>query len=189
MLLAQLALVASVSVGDASGLGYAAPSYGVGLAVEHQSERFEFTLGGEWSPEKKYATRVLVPSFAPQFTVGASAQGLAKLGVFRIGPGASYSYTKSDGWDKTAWRWHVAAGVDVPIEATHLRFLVSHLEPIDDPSNHLKGERYLFRLDVPSGKVVFRPAVEVGVWRFHQSGNPDVRYSRRTWAVSLGIAR
>ena len=189
MLLAQLALVASVSVGDASGLGYVSPSYGVGLAVEQQTERFEFTLGGDWSPEKKFATRVLVPPFAPQFTAGASAQGLAKLGIFRLGPGLDYSYTKSDGWDKTAWRWHVAGGVDVPVEDNRLRFLVSHYEPIADESNDLKGERYSLRLDVPSGKVTFRPGFELGAWRFHQSGNPDVRYSRRTWAVSLGIAR
>lgn len=186
---AQVRGVASVSVADASGLGYVAPSYGVGLAVEQRTERFEFALGGEWSPEKKFATRILVPPFTPQFTVGGSAQGLAKLGVFLVGPGINYSYTKSDGWDKTAWRWHVAAGVDVPIEANRLRFLVSHIEPLDDPSNDLSGERYSLRLDVPSGKVVFRPGMEVGMYRFHQSGNPDVSYSRRTWAISLGVSR
>lgn len=74
-------------------------------------------------------------------------------------------------------------------ENERLRVLVAHIEPMDDPSNDLRGERYSLRFDVPSGKVTFRPGVDVGFWRFHQSGNPDVSYSRRTWAVHLGIAR
>jgi len=187
--MAQVRGVASVSVGDYSGLGFVSPFYGVGAALEYRAEAVELSVEGNWSPDRKFATRVLVPPFSPQYTVTGVAQGLARYGPALLGGGVDYSYTRSDGWDKTGWRWHVAGGLEFPIEANRLRVLVAHIEPMDDPSNDLRGERYSLRFDVPSGKVVFRPGVDVGFWKFHQSGNPDVRYSRRTWAIHLGIAR
>lgn len=182
-------VVGTLRVGDLSGLGFSSPYYGGGFGIEAQTQRFEFSVSGDWSPDKKYAWRVLTPPFSPQYTVSAQAEGLAKFGPVLAGGGADYDFTQSDGWTKTAWRWHVAAGVDVPIDTNRLRFLVTHVEPWRDPSNDLKGERYDLRLDVPSGKVVFRPGFSLGTWRFHQSDNPAVNYSRKTWTISLGIAR
>jgi len=179
---AQVRGVASVGIGDNSGLGYTSPSFSSGLGVEYSAPHFRAELGADYSPNRK-------DSEASGYSYGGGANVYTALGAFLVGGGAHWSRTIAPEWTKDSWRWDVAGGLDVPVADNRLRFLVSHLEPIDDPSNHLKGERYSLRLDVPSGKVVFRPAVEVGMYRFHASGNPDVRYSRRTWAVSLGIAR
>jgi len=182
---AQVRGVASVSVGDYSGLGFVSPFYGVGAALEYRAEAVEVSVAGEWSPDRKFATRVLVPPSSPQYTVTGVAQGLARYGPALLGGGVDYSYTRSDGWDKTGWRWHASGGVDLPIEAHTLRLLVTHVEPMSDPSNDLRGERYGIRFDV-NGR--HRVGFDVGVWRFHQSGNPAVHYERRTWTLHVGEA-
>jgi len=184
-MLLQLSFVTTVNVGDFSGLGFVAPLYGVGVSIEQRTERFEFSLSGDWSPDRKFSERILTPPFSPQFTLAGEAQGLVRFGPTLVGGGANVGYTKSDGWDKTGWRWHASGGVDLPIEAHNLRLLVTHVEPMSDPSNDLRGERYGLRFDV-NGR--HRIGFDVGVWRFHQSGNPAVHYERRTWVLHVGEA-
>lgn len=197
-LLAALALVAlpvlgqttgvvTLGIGDYSQLSFVRPSYFAGLGLEKRIGPAEIAASFLWSPGEKDRVRIVTPILAPTWNGTAQVTALLRLGPALVGGGGSASITRESDYTKENVRPHATVGGEIPIDATRLRATVSHLFEGSDESNHLRGERYALRLEVPQKNWRHRIGFEVGFWRFHESNNPNgAQYARRTWLLTLG---
>ena len=158
---AQVRGVASVGIGDNSGLGYTSPSFSSGLGVEYSAPHFRAELGADYSPNRK-------DSEASGYSYGGGANVYTALGAFLVGGGAHWSRTIAPEWTKDSWRPVAAIGIELPVrDIGPARILFEHVFSGSDRSNDLDGERVSARLQFGKNRL----AAWGGLWRFHASGN------------------
>lgn len=184
-------LAVGLEAGNLRPLGYVAPLWGVWGSVEHETERFSVNLVADWSPARKYTERLVVPLIAPHYSVTAQPQALLKLGPVLLGGGWNYTYTRDPEYSKYAIRWHLAAGVEFPLDRTKTRILYTHIEPGTDRENRLTSDGVTVRFDAPlSGKLRWRAAWNVQRSLFDETDRPDLpRRTGWSYMFRIGVLR
>lgn len=174
-------------IGYEGSIGEQEAAWALGADVEYQNRYVRVGLDVDWSPATKQAVKT-----AWSMT-GSATVALRPTEWLYALAGEGYSYTHTDVWRKDAFRPFLGGGVefDAPWSAGHWRLQATHTFAGSDVSNHLVGESYTWRNDIPLQVGPFHPRVSINYsrWRFHASNQPNgTQYKGRTAGMTIGAS-